>query len=274
MSSFQQQDLLQSVKDALGCPELPEFIQSVETLRDSPKEKLREVLATLLEDPEADLALGIARAIGILSLTEAAQLLVSLVDEPGKWFAQSERVAIRLAAVESLGLVASERGINVLLDTLESTHDEQLAAEVIKALGMIKSPRITGRLLQAMNEHPPLALSAAGALAQIGGEEAFQGLIAGLRHEDEMVRSASVWALGELGDPRAVGTLVEMAINSDAFLRRDIAWSLGRIGGMSARLALGAACQRDPDPGVRREAARAIRSGAVLGAAKNREVKA
>jgi len=255
--------------ETLTYPHVPGFEESVRNFSDIPSSDLKSLFEALMEDPNADLALGIAHAIGILEIKDAAGILVSLVDEPGKWFSHSERLEIKLAAVESLGIVKSERGVNVLLDTLEKSHDEQLSAEVIKSLGMIGSRKIVPRLLEAMNEHPPLALSAAGALAQIGGDQAFQGLLAGLKHEDEMIKSASVWALGELGDSRAVGALIELGSNADPFLRRDIAWSLGRIGGLAARLALGAVCQKDPDFGVRHEAAKAIKAGAVLGLGKS-----
>ncbi len=260
-----QKEFIQGVAEALTFPESDEFDNAVEELRGVPPQGLKELFTELLDDPDAGLALGATRAIGALRLSDAVDLLIGLVDEPGKWFGRTERAAIRLAAVESLGLLAKGKAIDVLLDLLETSQDDELNSEAVRALGRIKSPLCVRRLLDAMKANPPIALSAAGALAQIGGETAFRGLVAGLVHDDEMVRSASVWALGEMGDERAVGPLIKLGGQADPLIRRDIAWTLGRIGGIQARLALGAAVQKDPDLGVRREASRAIRAGAVLG---------
>jgi HEAT repeat protein len=211
--------------------------------------------------------LGVARAIGVLGALEVelGELLIGLVKEPGKWLGLSDRRAVRHAAVESLGTLRHRDSVGVLLELVSAGRDQELVLEAVKALGLIGSPLCVRGLLKAMIGHPPLALSAAGVVAEIGGEEAFQGLLGCLGHESDMVRSASVWALGIMGDRRAVSCLMRSAGDADPMLRRDIAWAIGKIGGSDARLALSEICSSDPDYSVRKEAARAIESGAVLG---------
>ena len=258
-------DSLEPIAQGLSEPGSEAFDKTLALLRQSPSAELHEVFTALLDDPDPPVALGVIQAVGRLQYKDGVDLLVSLVEEPGKWFSREDRARIRLASVECLGLIADNRGVGVLLDIVFDSHDFELRLEAIRSLGRIGSLRCVSPLIEAMISHPPLALSAAGALAQIGGKEAFRGLVASLKHEDEMVRSASVWALGTLGDDRAVEPLLELTGEADALLRQDIAWALGQIGGLPARIALGVLCQRDPDFSVRREAARAIQSGAVTG---------
>jgi len=265
MPDISQEQLLQSVREGLSDPDSPDFGRTLDALREVCSADRRGLFQALLEDPEPGLALGVARAVGILGSTEAVHLLAALVDEPGKWFCHADRDAIRVAAIESLGRLGDSRGTGVLLDLISSTRDAEMQMGAVRALGQIGAQSSVPPLIERMRADPRIALSAAGALAQIGGEEAFEGLMAGLKDDDEMIRSASVWALGKMGDSRAVDALMDLARSADLLLRRDIAWALGQIGGMPARLALGRLCQRDPDHAVRREAARAIRSGAVLG---------
>jgi HEAT repeat protein len=252
-----------TVIEGLSSPGSPEYEEALGILRKLSESVLAALLRTLMDDPDAGLALGVARAVGMTRCRTAVDVVMALVEEPGKWFGHTDRTAIRMAAIESLGVLRNPAGVEILLDLIGSTRDAEMQLQAVRALGEIGSPDSTIPLIAHMKTTPAIALSAAGALVQIGGEEAFMGLIAGLSDDEEMVQSACVWALGKMGDQRAVGPLVKLAIRSDAFLRRDIAWALGEIGGLKSRAALGELCCRDPDIGVRREASRAIKSGAV-----------
>jgi len=262
MTQTDQNEFLQTVVESLSTLDPDDFEKALDELRKLSNSPLRTIFASLLDDPDPELALGVVRAIGALECTDATDLLIGLIDEPGRWFTHADRDAVRFAAVESLGLTRDPRGIDALLGLLKPGGDPLLELEAVKALGLIGSPSSVRPLLRAMTAYPPVALSAAGVVARIGGEEAFRGLLAGLRHEVEMVRSASIWALGELGDERALGPLMECMLQADPLLRSDIVWAVGRIGGHDAMLALEGIQATDPDPIVRREAARALRPDA------------
>lgn len=259
------QELIKSIPDILGFPHDPGFPDAVESLRDLPVPRLIEAFGEILKDPDASVALGIVRAIGILELDGTQDLLLQLVDEPGKWFSHDDRAAIRNAAVESIGIVGDEDAVEPLLDLIGSTQESELEMEVVRAIGRIGSESAIRPLTGLMRDRAEIALSAAGVLVEIGGEEAFQCLLDALTSDSEILRSASIWALGKMRDERAVTNLMTFTEINDPMTRRDIAWALGQIGGFHARLALGAIALADHDITVRREALKAIRAGTVLG---------
>jgi len=263
MPDILTEEELREVIQGLSNPESDDYDHALGILHQLPENELAGLFRTLMDDPDAILALGVARAIGIIGCRSAADVVMTLIEEPGKWFGHADRTAIRMTAIESVGMLRDPSGVGILMDLIGSTRDAEMQLQAVRALGEIGSPASTIPLIAHMKTTPQIALSAAGALVQIGGEEAFMGLIAGLSDDEEMVQSACVWALGKMGDQRAVGPLVKLAILSEAFLRRDIAWALGEIGGLKSRAALGELCRMDPDIGVRREASRAIKSGAV-----------
>ncbi len=260
-----KEELIRDISDGLSWPDSPDFDRAIDILRELPDSQYREIFESLLNDPPAGLALGVAQAVGILECRDALDLKLALAEEPGKWFSHEERAAVRLAAVRSLGVLREPSAVGILFDLIAPGGDTELPMEVVQSIARIGSADSITPLIEKMNDNPPIALSAAGAIAEIGGEEAFTGLVDGLKHEDEYIRSASIWALGKMGDERAIDSLLTIMRECDAFLRADIAWSLGQIGGIRARQLLEALCQNDADLGVRREAAKAILQGAVLG---------
>jgi HEAT repeat protein len=265
MPKLTVEELILALPNLIGFPDDPGFHDAVESLREIPEQVLLESFTAILDDPDAKVALGIVRAIGILELKGSQEILLRLADEPGKWFSHTDRAAIRNAAVESLGFAGDESVVTPLIELIGFASDPEFEMEIVRALGRIGSESSVRPLVDLMLEKPEIALSAAGALVEIGGEEAFQGLMETLRSKNDMVRSASIWALGKMRDERGVIGLMTFSEINDPMTRRDIAWALGQIGGFHARLALGAIAQADDDLSVRREACRAIQSGAVLG---------
>jgi len=265
MTNPDTSDQLPTVASILSVSDPDEFAQAVENLRKIDAATLRSTFSSLLIDPDSPVALGITRAIGILNLPDAIDLLIGLAEEPGKWFSHEDRKAIQSAAVESLGMLRDPRALDVLMDILKNSHNPDLELESVKAIALIAHPDSVCPLLESMNANPPLALSAAGALVQIGGDEALYGLMSALRHDSEMVRSASVWALGEMRDERAIDSLIRIGSKSDTLSRLDVVWAMGRIGGLTAFIALGEISKTDPDNIVRLEAGKALQSCTTSG---------
>lgn len=265
MLNLSLEELVRIVPDVLGLPDDPDFPQGVESLRDVPAPLLVDAFTRILEDPDASVALGVVRAIGLLEICDIQDVLLRLADEPGKWFSHPDRSAIRCAAIESIGIVGDETAVDPLFELMNFAHDPELEMMIVRTLGQIGSKSSVRPLVNMMMQKPEIALSAAGALVEIGGEEAFEGLLESLMSKRDMVRSASIWALGKFRDERAVTALMTYSEMNDPMTRRDIAWALGQIGGFHARLALGAIAQADSDLTVRREACRFITSGAILG---------
>jgi len=273
MSNLTLDEIGKLVIDGLGYPNSPDYEHTVQSLSAIPHSELAPAFKSLLEDPDVPLALGIARAIGILGCVDAADLLANLIDEPGKWFGHADRAAIQQAAIHSAGTLKISDSLEPLLFIIKTSRDPDTLMQAVNSIGEIGSETAVDPLLHEIKTNPPVALSAAGALVTIGGDTALQGLIDCLASTDEMVVSAAVWALGKMGDRRAVIPLVRLLGYCEPDLRQEIAWSLGQLGGVKARITLAALSQGDRDLGVRREASRAIRTGTILGCGdkKNRD---
>jgi len=265
MPKLTQEEVCRYVTDAVSQSEGPDFISAVESLGGIPLPDLAAALEILLEDPEASVAFGIARAIGILNCTEASRLVARLIDEPGKWFGHAERHTIQHAAIQSAGILKKTDTLDALNCVIQTSREPEILMEAVNSIGEIGSGESVEPLLDQIRVNPTIALSAAGALVKIGGDAAFKGLLGCLASANEMVVSASVWALGKMGDPRAIEPLIRLLGFAEPDLRMDIAWSLGQIGGVKANVALAELSQSDEDSAVRKEALKAIKDGAICG---------
>ena len=65
-------------------------------------------------------------------------------------------------------------------------------------------------------------------------------------------------ALGNIGDPVAIPALKKVLNSLEPLVREHAAWALGRIGGDEALAALRDTSASDPDPEVRKEAAKSL----------------
>jgi HEAT repeat protein len=269
MTNPESENQISSIEMLLSSDDSVDFQSAVDSLRNLQGSARIDAITKLLADPSAQLALGAARAIGELECVEAGDLLINLVQEPGEWFGHEDRRAIRIASVMSLGQLKYRPAIEPLLELLDKGHDTDLQLEIIKTLGSIGCEESIGPLVRAVRSRSWMALSAAGALAQIGGESAFQALMSFLQYEEEIPRSAAVWALGEMGDERAIVPLMVLMGVADPLLRCDIAWAIGRIGGPFALTALSEILKSEADKVVRAEAEKSVKCAAENPARRN-----
>ncbi len=92
-----------------------------------------------------------------------------------------------------------------------------------------------------------IRMTAAKALATIGGEEACRMAMSLLEDEDPRVRLSAVTALGEIGLADSIDRLVEVIFgDDDEEIRAWAAWSLGEIGDFRAVEHLQEACVKCP----------------------------
>jgi hypothetical protein len=139
----------------------------------------------------------------------------------------------------------------------------------LPAAGSLRAPAAAdagaAELEGTLAQHPNslLRASAAAALGRAGGEGAKAALAAALDDEAPGVRKAAIGALGQLGGARGVSALSDVLLRDpDPLLRRQAARALATLQTGEARAALLKAGYNvllgDPDPLVRREAARAL----------------
>jgi HEAT repeat protein len=123
-------------------------------------------LAELLHDPDPDLRIQVALALGDQPGPVAGRALVAALDD--------EHPNVRFQAIESLGRLRWSEAIDRLSAIAES-GDFFLAFPAVDALAQIDDPRVAARL-SALLDDEVLAAPAAEALGRLGGAEVVQPL--------------------------------------------------------------------------------------------------
>ena len=99
---------------------------------------------------------------------------------------------------------------------------------------------------------------AARLLGHVRHPRALEALLDRLRSSDADTRQMAAIGLGYREDRNAVDALLRALTDGAARVRAAVAWALGEIEDRRAIAALTRALQEDPDPTVRRQAARAL----------------
>jgi len=114
-------------------------------------------------------------------------------------------------------------------------------------------------LSDALSDRDPCARRvAARLLGHIKHPRALAALLDRLRSGDDQTRQLAAIGLGHQDDRNAVGALLRALTDRAATVRAAVAWALGEIEDRSAIEGLTRALKEDPDPTVRRQAARAL----------------
>jgi HEAT repeat protein len=168
-------------------------------------------------------------------------------------------VEVRLSSAQALGSLSDPRAVEALLEALRTDPDAGVRKMAAWALGEIESPAAVGGLSHAArsDESVEVRSMAVWALGEIESPEAVPALGAALRDSAVEVRRMAVWALGEIESPEAVEWLTPALRDGDVEIRRKAAWALGEIESPAAVSALGGAL-RDSDAEVRATAAWAL----------------
>ena len=138
-----------------------------------------KALVRLMRDPDPDLRIQAALALGMQRGPEAVEALVTALAD--------EDVNVRFHAIESLGRLAPTSAIDALAVIAES-RDFFLAFPAIEALVHINDPLIAPRLAPLL-EDPMLGSATADALGHIGDEDAVGPLVDAIEHPASVVGS-------------------------------------------------------------------------------------
>ena len=126
-----------------------------------------KALVRLMSDPDADLRIQAALALGSQRHPEAIEALVHGLDDADP--------NVRFHAIESIGKLASPLAINKLAEIAES-RDFYLAFPALEALVRINDPVVAPRIAPLLGD-PMLGAAAAEALGHIGDEDAVDPLV-------------------------------------------------------------------------------------------------
>ena len=142
--------------------------------------------------------------------------------------------------------------VDLLIEQLSSVDADTRQAAIF-ALGRIGSRRATPALVERLDADREEVVSAAGALARIGDDAAFEPLVPLLGHEDAGVRQSVIAAINSIGHPETPARMRALAASPDPRVRESAIKVAGYFGFPDCRAAVLDACT-DPDENVRRVA--------------------
>ena len=225
--------------------------------QESTPEQVLPRLMAVLKDENPDLRRTAAQSLGKIARKEAVPALVEALRDPDAGVRQQAAWALGMIGEEALGPGPSP------LAPLLFDPDPDVRAAAATALGLTGDTQAgIELLLERLQEPGTPADSKRLAAASLGGMEARSAVTALTRllsDRDARVRRWAAAALGDIGDARSVAPLGRLLTKDpDPGVRLEAAFRLGKLGGAAARPALTAALT-DPDENVRRAAVAALK---------------
>ena len=178
-------------------------------------------LTQLLDDPEEDVRIVAARALGRIGDPRGASALVASLSGP-----RPLSPGVVGMALVRLGAVALP-ALRTAVEDHDHWRSRQVAADVLGQLGDVKgAPALIGALTDT---HAEVRIAAAGALRRIGSPRAVPALAAALGDSTPGVRAAAAEALGALEPGRAVAELEVALGDGEHVVARAAAFALATI---------------------------------------------
>lgn len=235
---------------------LPACIVSTDHREPTPEQVIPRLVA-VLKDPNPELRRTAAQSLGKIARKETAPALLEALRDPDAGVRRHAAWALGMIGSDALGPERSP------LAALLFDVDPAVREAAAMALGLTGDTQ-TGieLLLERLQEPGTPADSKRLAAASLGGMEArsaVTGLTGLLADQDARVRRWAIAALGEIADEQAVKPLGMLLVKDpDPGVRLEAAFQLGKFGGAAARPALTAAL-KDANEDVRRVAAAGLK---------------
>lgn len=161
---------------------------------------------------------------------------------------------VRAAALQALSRTGDASKHRKLFLQAARSGNASLEYHAVRALAQLRGPRVEQTLIDLLKDGSPYARrAAAGALSQVGGEQARTALLQAMRDKGD---HGLAYAVGQLGDKQTLDTLVQMATDSSLGkqARQGALQALESAGRAEQLLALSAS----PDHEVSTRALRAL----------------
>jgi HEAT repeat protein len=175
-------------------------------------------LLTAIDTASADVLPALTRVVGWVHSDAAEEMLVTLLS----------RSHVRDLAIDAL-VARGEAVVDRLREPADS-DDVAVALAAVTTLGRIGSRRATRILVPLLDAGADVAIAAAGALARIGDPDAFDALLEHAGHPQATVRQAVVAALNAIGHasmPERIAVLID---DADPFVRESAVRIAGYFG--------------------------------------------
>jgi len=222
----------------------------------APEQALPRLLA-VLRDPNRDQRRTAAQSLGKIARKEAVPALVEALRDPDAGVRRNAAWALGMIGEAALGPDRSP------LASLLFDPDPGVREAAAMAIGLTGDTQAGIELLLERLQEPATPADVKRlAAASLGGMEArtaVPALIKLLQDRDAHVRRWAVAALGEIADRQTVAPLCKVLTKDpDPGVRIEAAFRLGKFGGEAARPALAAAL-KDSNADVRRLAEAALK---------------
>ncbi len=227
--------------------------QSVIALAATESEKSIPILKNLL--PEADTALkkAIADGLGRVRSVDAAETLVSMLDDDSLaviskalvglrknplaakvpelvLLCDHQEASIRRHALEALASSGNSESSEVLKQKLLSDSSTDVRAAAARACGKSGDKQFFPALEKALQDEPTVRCASLASLASLGERSSIPALIAHLKDPVPQVRYRAVEGLGRLEAIKAVHVIEELLNDTDEMVRTGAATALQSLG--------------------------------------------
>ncbi len=194
---------------------------------------LPEAEATVLRsavDGSAAVRKAVASALKSGAGTGAIETLLLLFRDPDR--------AVRLGALDALGVAKREPAVAPLASALASEQDPMIVEKMVDALGAIGSPAATDALMELLATTPreTIRWSCINSLGKIGDMKAGPGLLSFMDPPQPLdVRQVTIESLGKLKETAALPKLAEVLTRApEEKLRQAAAGAFGLMAGAGA----------------------------------------
>lgn len=203
----------------------------------------------LLRDPVSRVREAAARAIGTYGSDSSIQEMFKIITD------ENEVLSVKKAGVAGLGASESPKGVELLVNLLgETANEDELMKDIQGAIAWIKNRNRIQLLLEHMKDAEAELRDRIVQIFVIFGEDA-EGAIRELLEED--IASLKPYLIEILDETGYIEAMIRQLSNRDPRVRRSAADFLARVGSLSSFRGIVLAA-RDPDEDVRVQVTRAL----------------
>jgi HEAT repeat protein len=194
--------------------------EAVQTIRAERRVEATSLLIDRLDDPNQQVGLYVAQALGELAGPETLPALRASLRSPD--------ANVRWRAALALGDHRDADAISLLSRALRDP-EVLVQSSVARALAQIGTPQAAESLVNALGSAPDSVRHNAMSALQQMDEVAVPALSKALDSGNPAVRKDAATVLGYIASPQALPALQLATVDSDAAVRTEVTWAIDQI---------------------------------------------